>query len=65
MEGYNHEEPFDQGYIQVSDIHSVYYAQYGKKQNGKTGKPSYSCDANDCLLEINPVFRARAASRDQ
>lgn len=56
MEGYDHEEPFDQGYIQVSDIHSVYYAQYGKKQNGKTGKPSYSCDANDCLLEINRVF---------
>ncbi|KAK5092122.1 hypothetical protein LTR70_005087 [Exophiala xenobiotica] len=35
MQGYNHEEAFDEGYIQVSDIHKVYYTQYGR-QDGKT-----------------------------
>jgi len=55
MQGYHHEEAFDEGYIQVSDIHKVYYTQYGK-QDGKTGKPSYSCDASGCLLEVTPDF---------
>lgn len=33
--GYTHERCFDSGYLPVSDIHSLYYEQYGKRD----GKP--------------------------
>ena len=29
-EGYKHKKPFDSGFLQVSDIHKIYYAQYGR-----------------------------------
>lgn len=35
METHNHDTCFDEGYIHVSEIHKVYYAQYGKAD----GKP--------------------------
>lgn len=35
MQGYRHEDAFDEGYLQVSDLHKIYYAQYGKRD----GKP--------------------------
>jgi hypothetical protein len=37
MDGYRHEDAFDEGYIQVSDLHRIYYAQYGNR-NGKAGE---------------------------
>ncbi|KAL1597141.1 hypothetical protein SLS60_008723 [Paraconiothyrium brasiliense] len=33
--GYSHEDAFDSGYLQVSDLHTVHYYQHGKKD----GKP--------------------------
>ena len=36
MSSYYHQDAFDEGYIKVSDLHTIYYAQYGK-MNGKTG----------------------------
>ncbi|KAF2738870.1 prolyl aminopeptidase [Polyplosphaeria fusca] len=33
--GYTHGDAFDSGFLQVSDVHKVYYAQYGKPD----GKP--------------------------
>lgn len=35
--GYAHEEAFDDGFLAVSSIHTLYYSQYGKK-DGKPGK---------------------------
>lgn len=32
---YTHDDPFDQGFLQVSHIHKLYYEQYGPKD----GKP--------------------------
>jgi hypothetical protein len=40
MVGYDHDNPFDEGYIQVSELHSVYYAQYGKKDGKPSKEPS-------------------------
>jgi hypothetical protein len=34
--GYQHEPAFDSGYLQVDDVHSLYYEQYGKP-DGKPG----------------------------
>jgi hypothetical protein len=39
MQGYSHHDPFDEGYLQVSDIHRLYYAQYGAT-DGKPGNIS-------------------------
>lgn len=36
MSVYQHGDAFDEGHLQVSDLHSVYYAQYGKP-DGKPG----------------------------
>jgi hypothetical protein len=35
--GYVHSPAYDSGFLPVSDIHTLYYEQYGK-QNGKPGK---------------------------
>lgn len=37
MEGYSHDEPFDEGYLQASELHKVYYSQYGEP-DGKPGE---------------------------
>ncbi len=34
--GYDHGPPFDSGYLRVSELHSLYYEQYGNR-NGKPG----------------------------
>lgn len=36
--GYTHDAPFDSGHVAVSDIHSIYYEQYGPPD----GKPGLS-----------------------
>ena len=36
MKVHQHGEAFDEGFLAVSDLHSVYYAQYGKP-DGKAG----------------------------
>lgn len=35
--GYTHEDAFESGYLQVTELHQVYFYQYGKR-NGKPGK---------------------------
>ena len=35
-EGYTHAAAFDTGYLQVSNLHRIYYEQYGKP-DGKPG----------------------------
>ena len=35
--GYEHTNAYDQGYLTVSDVHALYYKQYGK-QDGKCGE---------------------------
>lgn len=37
LPGYAHEDAFDDGFLAVSSIHTLYYSQYGKK-DGKPGK---------------------------
>lgn len=35
--GYIHDDAFDEGFLQVTELHQVYFYQYGKK-DGKPGK---------------------------
>jgi len=37
LPGYNHTAAFDTGKLPVSEIHTLHYEQYGKK-DGKPGK---------------------------
>lgn len=31
FDGYNHDDPYDSGFLPVSDIHKIHYEQYGKQ----------------------------------
>ena len=59
MQGYKHDDAFDEGYLQVSDLHKVYYTQYGK-QDGKTGELHSDRGISKCL-DMSPMFGLRAA----
>ena len=52
--GYDHDPPFDSGYLRVSDLHSLYYEQYGNP-NGKPG----STPLFFSLLFSNPIYYLR------
>jgi hypothetical protein len=40
--GYLHDDAFDDGFLQVSDLHTVHYYQFGKK-DGKPGELLKDC----------------------
>lgn len=43
--GYVHEDAFDEGFLQVDQIHNVHYEQYGPRD----GKPGKLHDFNRCV----------------
>lgn len=41
VDGHQHEDAWDRGWLRVDDVHEIYYQQYGKKD----GKPGQSGDS--------------------
>jgi hypothetical protein len=61
--GYTHDDAFDEGDLQVSELHRIHYSQYGKR-DGKPGESKASTWQN-ALSEGANASQSSSSTADQ